>query len=612
MPIYNSSSFVTSAINSLIQQSYTNWELIILNDGSTDDLKDKLAPFLANRGEILFLANAENKGLGHSLNVCLSKASGDYIAYLPSDDIYFENHLESMVSKLNSDHTIIATYSGMKYGYLDTSSSSGGYSTEGNIPGLPFQLVQVMHRRSEAEWVERKEIVTDDLHGMYWKKLMELGRFDGTGKISCEWVSHPKQRHRIINELNGFGGIHHYKSHYNVKERIKFQSLTGTLIDEFSDYVNVGNSNIEVRNGLVILIVGELAYNADRILALEEKGHKLYGLWMNEPAFYNTIGPLPFGDITDLSKDNWQGEVEKIKPDLIYGLLNHSAVPFVYSVVTELRHIPFVWHFKESPFYCRQLGTWNLLMKLYEYAHGQIYINDESREWFRTKIHPTEALTYVLDGDLPHAEYFGKISSQKLSQNDKSVHTVVVGRPFGIGMHDIELMYRQKIHLHLYGDYIRGGYARWAIDAQKKAPGYIHLHPHCHPKSWSEELSKYDAGWLHLFNSSNFGDLHRAEWSDLNYPARISTMAVAGIPMIHRDNSMHTVATDALVKKLNVGLSFNTYSELGEKLRDIKYMDFIGDNSVNFRSTFSFQTHVDGLIDFFRRVIDYKRLYIND
>ena len=53
-------------------------------------------------------------------------------------------------------------------------------------------------------------------------------------------------------------------------------------------------------DGLKILLVGELAYNADRVLALEEQGHKLYGLWMPNPYWYNTVGPLPFGHVEDL------------------------------------------------------------------------------------------------------------------------------------------------------------------------------------------------------------------------------------------------------------------------------------------------------------------------
>ena len=57
--------------------------------------------------------------------------------------------------------------------------------------------------------------------------------------------------------------------------------------------------------------MGELAYNADRVLALEELGHQLYGLWMEEPYWYNAVGPLAFGHVTDLPRENWQQAVAR-------------------------------------------------------------------------------------------------------------------------------------------------------------------------------------------------------------------------------------------------------------------------------------------------------------
>ena len=57
-----------------------------------------------------------------------------------------------------------------------------------------------------------------------------------------------------------------------------------------------------VTDDLKILLVGELAYNAERVLALEERGHKLYGLWTPEPYWWNTVGPLPFGHVEDIPR----------------------------------------------------------------------------------------------------------------------------------------------------------------------------------------------------------------------------------------------------------------------------------------------------------------------
>ena len=82
---------------------------------------------------------------------------------------------------------------------------------------------------------------------------------------------------------------------------------------------------------LTILLVGELAYNAERVRALEEQGHALYGLWMDEPYWYNTVGPLPFGPMRDVPREGWVDAVHALRPDVIYAQLNWQAVPFCHQ-----------------------------------------------------------------------------------------------------------------------------------------------------------------------------------------------------------------------------------------------------------------------------------------
>jgi len=117
-------------------------------------------------------------------------------------------------------------------------------------------------------------------------------------------------------------------------------------------------------DALKILLVGELAYNADRILALEELGHRLYGLWMPDPHWYNTVGPLPFGHVEELDRTCWEAELRRVQPDVIYALLNWQAVPFAHHVALRNPGIPLVWHFKEGPFICLEKGTWPQLAEL--------------------------------------------------------------------------------------------------------------------------------------------------------------------------------------------------------------------------------------------------------
>ncbi len=87
------------------------------------------------------------------------------------------------------------------------------------------------------------------------------------------------------------------------------------------------------------------------------------------------------------------------------------------------------------------------------------------------------------------------------------------------------------VHLHIYGEF-KGSWAPWLDGARRAAPNHLHEHPMVLQDRWVTEFSKYDAGWLHLFKSENEGDISRAKWNDMNYPARMATLLVAGVPLI--------------------------------------------------------------------------------
>ena len=359
------------------------------------------------------------------------------------------------------------------------------------------------------------------------------------------------------------------------------------------------------KDGLKILMVGELAYNAERVLALEEQGHKLYGLWMKDPYWYNYVGKLPFGHVEDIDYENWQEEVKRIKPDIIYALLNWQAVPIAHEVLMNNPGIPFVWHFKEGPFICLEKGMWNELVDLYSKADGRIHSSEEMKIWaddFITK--EKHSLDYVLDGDLPKKDWFNKPQSKLISDDTPGeFHTVVPGRPIGLHPHNVVELAEQKIHLHFYGDFTHGQWKEWIEKTHRMAPGYLHIHPNVDQENWTEEFSKYDAGWLHFFQSENDGELTRANWDDLNIPARFATLALSGVPMIQKDNSGHIVAIQSLVKKLNLGVLPPDIPSLGALLRDRKLMLELRESVWQQRDLFTFDYHVNTLVEFFEAVI---------
>ncbi|HEV2106958.1 MAG TPA: glycosyltransferase family A protein [Thermomicrobiales bacterium] len=593
MPVFCQAAFVRRAVESLLAQSFQAWELLIVDDGSPGEIAGLVAPYLADR-RIQYERLTRNGGLGAALNYGLDRARAPLVAYLPADDVYYEEHLASLVLCLDRKPDAVLAYSGVRHHY--------NRAAECLAPGEPLQLVQVLHRRTDDRWTERYELVTDDLDRLFWDRLRGRGACVGTGRISCEWVDHPHQHHKLIRR-----GINRYREHYGVTDPIRFRSTTGLHIDEIDRYRRFRErpDTPPAAGGLTILLVGELAYNPERVLALEERGHRLYGLWMPEPEGLNTVGPLPFGHVRDLPRAHWREEIRRLKPDIIYALLNWQAVPFAHEVMRSAQGVPFVWHFKEGPFICLEKGTWGRLVDLHSRSDGCIYSSPEQCAWFATAI-PAAAdsvRTLVLDGDLPKRDWFDAPRSRRLSEIDGELHTVIPGRPIGLHVHLVAELAALGVHLHFYGESMHHDWAEWIPRAQAIAPNHLHLHAQVAQDGWVSEFSKYDAGWLHFFESENGGDLRRANWDDLNYPARLATFAAAGLPVLQRDNPGAIVATQALARDLDIGVFVTDMEETATHLRDEPAMERLRDNAWRQRDLFTFDHHADRLVDFFRDVI---------
>jgi len=597
MPTHNQASFLPRALASLFAQTFADWELIIVDDGSWDETVAVVATHRKDP-RIRVVRNAQNRGLGHALNIALGLARGELIAYLPSDDHYYPTHLATLVALLDAQSDAMLAYSGVRFLL--------GQPAPGQIEGYPLQLVQVMHRRTGERWMERDELVTDDLERMFWAKLRAGGEFVGTGQISCEWVDHPRQRHKMIRESSG-GGINVYRSRYEAPDPLRFHATGGNYIDEVAQYRRWRDrpDTPFAPDGLKILLVGELAYNPERVLALEERGHKLYGLWTPDPWWFNTVGPLPFGHVEDIPRDGWRDAVQKIQPDVIYALLNWQTVPFAYQILMENPGIPFVWHLKEGPWQCFEFDMWPRLVALQTRSDGQIYSSPEERDWFETAIpgSVTGSRTLVIDGDLPKRDWLVGERSPLLSATDGEFHTVVAGRAIGIGPADIRAAAVEGIHLHFYGDIHHGGWRTWTEAAGEAAMPYFHLHPNVSQDRWVRELSQYDAGWLHFIQSDNGGDLGSAHWDDLNYPARLATLLVSGVPVLQYDNTGSIFATQTIARERDLGLFFTDMAGLGAQLRDRARMAALRESVWRQRDIFTFDAHADDLIAFFRQVI---------
>lgn len=112
MGIYNCATTLSEAVESILNQTYTNWELILCDDGSGDDTYLIAQAYRDRYPEKIFLLrNENNMGLNHTLNSCLGVAKGEYIARMDGDDISLPERLFKEVAFLesNKDISLVST-----------------------------------------------------------------------------------------------------------------------------------------------------------------------------------------------------------------------------------------------------------------------------------------------------------------------------------------------------------------------------------------------------------------------------------------------------------------------------------------------------------------------
>lgn len=101
MPAYNCEKFIEKSVLSVIEQTYKNWELIIVDDYSKDNTLKKINKYLRMDARIRLIKNDSNKGVSYSRNIAIDRSLGQWVAFLDSDDIWEKEKLEIQMNFAN-------------------------------------------------------------------------------------------------------------------------------------------------------------------------------------------------------------------------------------------------------------------------------------------------------------------------------------------------------------------------------------------------------------------------------------------------------------------------------------------------------------------------------
>ena len=215
MGIYNCASTLEQAVASIQSQTFTNWELILCDDGSSDNTYQVAQALAAKDSRIVLLCNPQNLGLNQTLNNCLAAATGDYIARMDGDDDCVPERFEKQLDLLEHHPEFQITSCPMK---LFDENGEWGQTTVPEYPtpedvvnGTPIIHVAVMLRKECIDavggyTVDKRMLRVEDVN--LWIKLYAAG-------YRCHNIQEPLYRMRNDqNALNRRKYIYRVNSVY--------------------------------------------------------------------------------------------------------------------------------------------------------------------------------------------------------------------------------------------------------------------------------------------------------------------------------------------------------------------------------------------------------------
>lgn len=111
VPVYNKEDYLERCINSVLNQTHTDWEIILINDGSTDTSRDILIDFARKHEQIRYYEFQRNFGVAKARNYGLSKATGEYVYFLDADDYLMAQAIEALVKNIGNYSAIAGPFS---------------------------------------------------------------------------------------------------------------------------------------------------------------------------------------------------------------------------------------------------------------------------------------------------------------------------------------------------------------------------------------------------------------------------------------------------------------------------------------------------------------------
>lgn len=198
MPAYNAEKSIAESIESVLDQTYRNFELLVIDDFSKDQTIQIVEQFMLKDNRIKIIKNSNNKGVAETRNVGLNQAKGDYVAFLDSDDLWCEDKLKKQVELLNEYLNVDVTYTEY-FRFIDDKNFNQKVSIPKGYTDYRLLLKgdfiansSALYRFKKFRDIRQKRIGAEDY--LFWLEIFDHENVKGLG------INEPLMYYRVADK----------------------------------------------------------------------------------------------------------------------------------------------------------------------------------------------------------------------------------------------------------------------------------------------------------------------------------------------------------------------------------------------------------------------------
>ncbi len=227
MPAYNAEKTINEAIESVLQQTYTNFELIVINDCSKDLTKDIILRYCNADHRVKIICNSMNLGVSKSRNIGIACAKGKYIAFLDSDDMWRKDKLEKQITLMESNVSILSYTAssfidevGNPYDYIMEAEEKTTLNTL-----LKKNIISCSSAMILADIMKELKMPSDKMHEDYYIWITVLKKYE-----YAYGINEPLLIYRLASNSKSSNRLKSAKMIYNTYCAVGYNYFTSFIL----------------------------------------------------------------------------------------------------------------------------------------------------------------------------------------------------------------------------------------------------------------------------------------------------------------------------------------------------------------------------------------------